>query len=132
VAFVIWLAVVPEGNTPRSNCTSAVYPPPTFKLLRAPEFTVGRALDTCVSATSVACTAHARALATASSSTASARPTLQPPNLPLTRFQPHNNDLELGTQIAADTCGVSGSNKRKDVFRFSRIFPKRKSTLFKP
>jgi len=56
-ARVICDAVVPAGNTPRSNCTSAVYPLPTFRLLNPPAFTVGCALDTCASPTSVACCA---------------------------------------------------------------------------
>jgi hypothetical protein len=54
-------AVVPVGNTPRSNCSSAVYPPPTFKFEIAPLLTAGSALFTCVSATSVGSTANAGA-----------------------------------------------------------------------
>jgi hypothetical protein len=40
------VAVVPAGSVDRSNCSSAVYPPPTFKFEMAPLFTAGRALFT--------------------------------------------------------------------------------------
>jgi hypothetical protein len=59
VALVICAAVVPAGSILRSNCTNAVYTPPTFKLLRFPALTVGCALDTCASPTSVASCPHA-------------------------------------------------------------------------
>jgi hypothetical protein len=39
-------AVVPLGSVDKSNCISAVYPPPTFKFEIAPLFTAGRALFT--------------------------------------------------------------------------------------
>src|ERR1700710_1078705 len=50
-------AVVPAGSIERSNCSSAVYPPPTFKFEIAPLFTPGRPLFTWASATRVASTA---------------------------------------------------------------------------
>jgi hypothetical protein len=59
VAREICAAVVPVGSVERSNCSSAVYPPPTFKLEIPPLFTPGRALFTWASATSVASTANA-------------------------------------------------------------------------
>jgi hypothetical protein len=81
VALVICAAVVPAGSTPRSNCSSVVYPPPTFRLLSEPAFTVGCALDTCASPTSVAdC---ARIFTGAISSAASKRQTGAPDTLPL-------------------------------------------------
>jgi hypothetical protein len=73
VARVICADVVPAGNTPRSNCTSAVYPLPTFRLLRLPAFTVGLALETCASPTSVACCDNARTAASARPRDTSAR-----------------------------------------------------------
>ncbi len=58
VALVICAAVVPAGNTPRSNCTSAVYTPPASRLLSVPALTPGCALETCASPNSVACCAQ--------------------------------------------------------------------------
>jgi hypothetical protein len=39
-------AVVPAGSVERSNCSNAVYPPPTFKFEIAPLFAAGSALFT--------------------------------------------------------------------------------------
>ena len=54
-ARVTCAAVVPAGRSERSNCKRVVLPPPTFRLVRVPALTEGRALDTWASATSVAC-----------------------------------------------------------------------------
>jgi hypothetical protein len=58
-----WAAVVPAGNCDKSNCSRAVYPPPTSRFEIAPLLAAGTALFTWASATRVACAPQAGAVA---------------------------------------------------------------------